>query len=155
MSEAGSAGTTLGPPGMIDYVRSDFACPRRPRTGLLRSLPNRYVRSGIDVNDVELRSFAIGRRRRCIAVHNQLSHGDAGPLRGSSSRGVHRGLRGPRTGQQTSSRSARRDLEGAASLLPLIAPLTFPAASLTVLFVSYLSARPVWPSGSTRRRHVH
>ena len=48
---------------LVALCEVGFARQRRPRTGLFAVLQDRYVRSGIDVNDVEIRSVCDRPRR--------------------------------------------------------------------------------------------
>jgi hypothetical protein len=75
---------------LVRYVRVDFARPRGLRSGRLAVLPNRHVRCGIDVNDVDLRSVPIAVGAPAWRSTTG-SHGEDGPRRAfASSRGVRR-----------------------------------------------------------------
>jgi len=68
-----------------------FARQRRLRTGLFTAPPDRYVRSGIDVNDVELRVARLASAP--LRAGPTSSHGEDGPAPGRerARRRPHRG----------------------------------------------------------------
>jgi hypothetical protein len=120
-----------------DYVRSHFACPRRPRTGRLAVLPNRYVRSDIDVNDVEWRIVAIG--VGASALRSATSSRPTDRRRARGRRGACGAVAGGVPAQRDVDGCAGRRRGDPACFLPLIAPLTFPTSSRTVSsFLSYV-----------------